>query len=189
MLGPKEAEGISFTILQHRHFTPYTHMLGLGSWYPLRTWPCESREQHATPSLTPGMARGSVTLNGRTCPFASSCRSCLTNRTLKPGGREPRLNQRECHRHQGPPMLICLKTCVLLKQMEKLAIWEHSSDTYLHLSHHLGRNKIHRILVVCILREEEAEARGNKLTLNTCLCFDLPIWLIMTTLEIDSETG
>lgn len=79
-------------------------------------------------------------------------------------------------------MLICLKPCVLLKQMEKLAIWEHSLDAYLHLSPHLGRNKIHRILVVCILREEGAEVLGNKLTLNTCLCFDLPIWLIMTIL-------
>lgn len=77
-------------------------------------------------------------------------------------------------------MLICLKTCVLLKQMEKLAIWEHGLDTCLHLSPHLGRNKIHRILVVWILGEEGAEALGSKLTLNTCLCFDLPIWLIMT---------
>lgn len=66
--------------------------------------------------------------------------------------------------------------------MEKLAIWEHGLDTCLHLSPHLGRNKIHRILVVWILGEEGAEALGSKLTLNTCLCFDLPIWLIMTIL-------
>lgn len=63
-------------------------------------------------------------------------------------------------------MLICLKTCVLLKQMEKLAIWDHGLDTYLHLSPHLGRNKIPRILVVRILGEEGAQALGNKLTLK-----------------------
>lgn len=95
-LGPTEAEeGLSLVTLQHRHIIPYTHMLGLDSWSPLRTWPRESREQHATPYLTPGMAGGSVTLNGRTHPFASSRKSRPTNITLKPKGRKPRLNQRE----------------------------------------------------------------------------------------------
>lgn len=50
--------------------------------------------------------------------------------------------------------------------MEKLAIWDHGLDTYLHLSPHLGRNKIPRILVVWILGEEGAQALGNKLTLK-----------------------
>lgn len=45
---------------------------------------------------------------------------------------------REWHEYWGSCVLICLKICVLLKQMWKLAIWEPSLGTYLHLSPHLG---------------------------------------------------
>ena len=55
-----------------------------------------------------------------------------------PPGEKKWQNWREWHGYWGSCVLICLKICVLLKQMQKLAIWEPSLGTYLHLSPHLG---------------------------------------------------
>ena len=55
-----------------------------------------------------------------------------------PPGEKKWQNWREWHEYWGSCVLICLKICVLLKQMQKLAIWEPSLGTYLHLSPHLG---------------------------------------------------
>lgn len=62
------------------------------------------------------------------------------------------------------------KNLCVVQTMSKLAIWEPSLGTYLHLSPHLG-GKHYRIIVVFRLVGREKSPLGSKLILNTCLCF------------------